>query len=278
MIKLIASDMDGTFLNNKGTYDKEHFDFLFPKMKEKGIQFVAASGNRMERLHTIFTGKEHDIDYVAENGALVIDKGETLIRQVMVADDVDAILAFFAGHEKDYRIMLSGKDTSYTHKDSSFIVPDLPGFAIDEKEMREFFNNITFLNDFSKRPQDDITKVTLMVQPSKVEEITKNFNQTFKGKFSAVSSGFGAIDIIQNGIHKAWGLDQLMTKYHISRQEIITFGDGGNDIEMLKFAKYSFAMENAPEYVKGAANYEAPSNNESGVLQVIEKVLSGDIS
>lgn len=54
MIKLIVSDMDGTFLNPKGVYDKERFQKLLDKMTEKGISFVVASGNRMDRLNAIF--------------------------------------------------------------------------------------------------------------------------------------------------------------------------------------------------------------------------------
>lgn len=49
----------------------------------------------------------------------------------------------------------------------------------------------------------------------------------------------------------------------------MVFGDGGNDIEMLKLAKYSFAMANAPQEIKSIAHYEAPSNQENGVLQIL---------
>ena len=52
------------------------------------------------------------------------------------------------------------------------------------------------------------------------------------------------------------------------------YSDGGNDIEMLKLAKYSYAMANAPKNVKAAANYQAKSNDESGVLDVIDNYLA----
>ena len=73
MIKLIVSDMDGTFLNPKGVYDKERFQKLLDKMTEKDISFVVASDNRMDRLNAVFSGISGNIDFVAENGALVID-------------------------------------------------------------------------------------------------------------------------------------------------------------------------------------------------------------
>lgn len=54
MIKLIASDMDGTFLNPQGNYDKRKFQDLLRQLTERNILFVVASGNRMERLRQIF--------------------------------------------------------------------------------------------------------------------------------------------------------------------------------------------------------------------------------
>ncbi|WP_250318934.1 HAD hydrolase family protein [Streptococcus lutetiensis] len=53
----------------------------------------------------------------------------------------------------------------------------------------------------------------------------------------------------------------------------MTFGDGDNDIAMLRLAKYSYVMENASEAVKAAANFIAPPNAKSGVFQVIEQYL-----
>lgn len=56
-------------------------------------------------------------------------------------------------------------------------------------------------------------------------------------------------------------------------EEVVTFGDGGNDVEMLQYAGYGFAMANAPEHIKKIAKYQADSNNDSGVLNVIDKIL-----
>lgn len=95
MIKLIASDMDGTFLNPQGRYDKERFQQLLDQLTEKNIPFVVASGNRLERLTTIFSDISGNIDYVAENGALVIDKGRVLEQKALSEHLVDAVIDFF---------------------------------------------------------------------------------------------------------------------------------------------------------------------------------------
>ncbi len=53
-IKLIAVDMDGTFLSEAGNYDRERFKKQYIKMKEKDIKFVVASGNQYYQLHSFF--------------------------------------------------------------------------------------------------------------------------------------------------------------------------------------------------------------------------------
>ena len=70
MIKLIAVDMDGTFLNSKSKYNEVRFKKIHDLLNKKGIHFVVASGNQYYQLKDFFTNY-NDIDYVAENGALI---------------------------------------------------------------------------------------------------------------------------------------------------------------------------------------------------------------
>ncbi len=75
------------------------------------------------------------------------------------------------------------------------------------------------------------------------------------------------------GVHKANRLRILQQRWGIEDHEVVAFGDSGNDIEMLQHAGFGFAMANAREDVKAVARYQAPHNNEEGVLQIIDKVL-----
>ena len=274
MIKLIASDMDGTFLNPQGTYDKVRFQRILDQLSEKNITFVVASGNRLERLTNIFSGISGNIDYVAENGALVIDKGDILAQKAMPSHLVDAVVDFFADNLRDYRVILSGVKASYVLEGTVF---ESEAYAISEADLHQFFSNLVFLEDFAKRPSDHIVKITMMVDLNDVDSVTRRFNQEFHGDLRAVSSGYGAVDIIQTGIHKAWGLQALMTKYNITPDEVAAFGDGGNDIEMLRLASHSFAVANAPQEIKDIARYTISSNAQDSVLDTIEKIIVGEI-
>ncbi len=274
MIKLIASDMDGTFLNPQGTYDKVRFQRILDQLSEKNITFVVASGNRLERLTNIFSGISGNIDYVAENGALVIDKGGILAQKAMPNHLVDAVVDFFADNLREYRVILSGVKASYVLEGTVF---ESEAYAISEADLHQFFSNFVFLEDFAKHPNDHIVKITMMVDLNDIDHVTRRFNQEFHGDLRAVSSGYGAVDIIQTGIHKAWGLQALMTKYNITPAEVAAFGDGGNDIEMLKLANYSFAVANAPQEIKDIARYTISSNAQDSVLDTIEKIITGEI-
>ena len=93
------------------------------------------------------------------------------------------------------------------------------------------------------------------------------------GEMIPVSSGHGDIDLIIPGVHKAFGLAKLSDKWGINPAEIAAFGDSGNDIEMLKYAGESFAVDNAQEKVKQASNEIIGSNNQESVLDKIELLL-----
>lgn len=92
-------------------------------------------------------------------------------------------------------------------------------------------------------------------------------------KVEPTTSGHGSIDLIVPGCHKASGLKRLVERWGISPEQCAAFGDGGNDIEMLSYCDYGYAMENAPENVKCAAKFVGHSNEENGVLAVLEQLF-----
>src|SRR3712207_18954 len=76
MIDAIAVDMDGTFLNEHGTYDHGWFQTILPQLEDAGIQFVVASGNPHYQLRQQFAEVAHRIMMVAENGGEILINGQ----------------------------------------------------------------------------------------------------------------------------------------------------------------------------------------------------------
>lgn len=272
-VRLIATDMDGTFLDGQGSFDRERFSKVLEKLEEKHIPFVIASGNGMGRLLQLCQGFEDRLIFVADNGAHVYQNGKTVIRQAIQQEEITAVLEFFQGRWADVCLMLSNDRNIYMQAGAGmpFAGTDLP---IESAQMVAFQNRVTYLDDLSAYPNfEPIYKVGLWVPEARVESITEEFNQAFQGRLTAVTSGYGSIDILPEGIHKAWGLEQILTGLDIEPEQVMAFGDSDNDIELLSYVGYSYAMENATDKVKAVAKYMAPSHLEAGVLQVIEEYI-----
>lgn len=102
------------------------------------------------------------------------------------------------------------------------------------------------------------------------------FNLKHQNQISAFASANTAIDINVQGINKGAGLKRLLAKMNMTGNDLIAFGDGGNDIDILDFAKYSYAMANGMSKVKEHAKFIAPANTENGVFKVLEKYLADE--
>ncbi|HEP1818300.1 TPA: HAD family hydrolase [Streptococcus suis] len=272
-VRLIATDMDGTFLDGQGSFDRERFSRILDQLEQKKIPFVIASGNGIGRLLQLCQGFEHRLIFVADNGAHIYHQGKTLIRRTIQQEEIIAVLDYFKDRWADVCLMLSNEENIYMQSGAGmpFVGTDLP---IEPAQMAAFQNRVTYLDDLSAYPvSESIHKVGLWVPEARVDKITEAFNQAFHGQLVAVTSGYGSIDILPEGIHKAWGLEQVLTNLAITPDQVIAFGDSDNDIELLSYVGYSYAMENATYKVKAVAKNMAPSHLEAGVLQVLEELF-----
>ena len=261
-IKVIATDMDGTFLTDSKTYDRRLFDQLFSKFQEEDIKFVAASGNQYRQIIKQFPQCRDKMTFVAENGGHIIDKGEVLQEEFVSLEAVSTLIDFIEEKYPDTIINLAGKLSSYLPKDT-------PEEA--KEALKYYLPVLNYLDTLHPIPEDDFFKVTLLVKDELTYIVQEEINDLFaEYNLTATSSGFGCLDIIPSHIHKGTSLAFLLDYWGYSSENLIAFGDGGNDIEMLKLAKYSFAMGNAPKNIKQFASHQAPSNQDSGVLHVLE--------
>ncbi|MGT2911944.1 HAD-IIB family hydrolase [Streptococcus cameli] len=119
MIKLIATDMDGTFLDKSGRYDKKRLKTLLEQCKEKGIYFVVASGRCLLSIKELFAEFQEEIIFLAENGGVVEYRGEILYEETMPRETylriVGAIQA--SQFQNTNTVHLSGKKASYVYTD-----------------------------------------------------------------------------------------------------------------------------------------------------------------
>lgn len=262
-IKLVATDIDGTFMRSDYTYDRKKFRKILENMKKAGCRFVVASGNQYYQLRDLFPECADEISFVAENGAFVTDGTEPVFAADMGKENVNAIIDVCREYPEISNV-LCGKNSAYCQLGSV----SQEFFELTAK----YYHRLKWVTDL-KKVDDQILKFAPTVPEEKTWEYYQMFCERLKGKAEPTTSGHGSIDLIVPGCHKASGIQRLTKRWGIRPEECAAFGDGENDLEMLKYCGLSYAMQNAPESVKKAAKYGCPSNEEDGVLTILEQLF-----
>lgn len=265
-IKLIAVDMDGTFLSDAKTYNRPRFLAQYQRMREQNIRFVVASGNQYYQLISFFPEIAHQIAFVAENGGWVVSGNEDVFNCQLPVHHFNAVVDHLQTLP-NIEIIACGKRSAYTLNRYNDALKTVAA---------KYYHRLELVDDFNHL-DDTILKFGLNVPDSLIPEIQPKLHATLGDMVTAVATGYGSIDLIIPGVHKANGLRILQQRWGIEDHEVVAFGDSGKDIEMLQHAGFGFAMANAREDVKAVARYQAPHNNEEGVLQIIDKVLDREV-
>ena len=241
MIKLIASDMDGTLLNSNKQLSPSLYGIL-KKLNDKGIVFVAISGREIFSLKEIFKDVEEDIVYASNNGNYITYKDEVIFENYIEHNMVYKVAKIIRKKAK-YNTIYCSKDTVY----SESIIPCIVG--------KKWKLKVKYVRDITK-VEDKILKIT-----------------TFGNeKLMITKSGSTCFDICKLGGTKKQGINILQKRFNVGYNETMVFGDHMNDLEMMSSAYYSYAMENAEEEVKKNARFIAETNDDDGVIKAIKEV------
>ncbi|AHM73549.1 Cof-type HAD-IIB family hydrolase [Yersinia hibernica] len=262
-IKIVAVDMDGTFLNDQMSYDRKRFSAQYAQLKNNGIKFVVASGNQYYQLISFFPDIAHEIAFVAENGAYVSNENTEIFCGALSDKNRDKVLKILLPIPY-LDIIVCGKNGAHmlSSSDNAFFTT-----------MSKYYHRLDIVDDFNQIDEPAF-KFAISLPNEKLAAFMQFIEAELAGIVTPVSSGHGSVDLIIPGVHKANGIKLLQNIWGVQDEEVVTFGDGGNDVEMLQHAGFGFAMANAPDRIKEIAQYQADSNNDSGVLNVIDKILN----
>lgn len=257
MIKLVASDLDGTLLLNGAQSLPEELFPLIKKLKEFGILFVAASGRQYANMKRMFAPVADEMAFISENGGLAVQNEKVLYQDSfppeLVREIVEAIY-----DRKDAEFTCSTKDFYY-------ILPKTEHF-------RDLMVNVVKNNCRDISSFDEITEPCMKVAVYEREGIQEDSIRYWQGRFgdkcTVVTSGFAWVDFIPFETNKARGLKAYQKLLGIRPEECIVFGDEYNDIAMLESVPYSFAMSHAKPGVQKAASYQTES-----VERILEKLI-----
>ena len=269
-IRVIATDMDGTLLDPKGQLDLPRLEKILDKLDQCDIRFVIATGNEVHRMRQLLGHLADRVVLVVANGARIFENNELIQAQTWDDAIVDRALAHFKGRECQDQFVVTAMNGGFVKKGTVFT--ELDKFMTPEM-IEKLYQRMNFVDEFDPNLFGGVLKMSMVVGEERSDSVLQEINDLFDGHVRAVSSGYGCIDILQDGIHKAWGLVELLKRWNLKPEQIIAFGDSENDIEMLELAGISYAMENAEEAVKRVATKVAPANSQAGVYKVLENWL-----
>lgn len=258
MVKLIVTDLDGTFLNSEGEAPPSFFP-LYKQLKEKGILFCAASGRQFASIASHFAEIKDEMAIIAENGGIVWYKGELLFENALPREGVLKVIKA-AAQVPDVVVMLCGKQYAYMRSDTD---PYL------ELKARHYYSSVKMVSSL-EGVEEPILKIAIYSKQKASEQLYPAL-MPLENELRVVVSGNNWVDVMNLNINKGEGLKILQRKTNILPSETMAFGDYHNDLEMITASKYSFAMQNAEPAIKQAAKYITQgTNNQAGVVLAIK--------
>lgn len=243
MIKLVASDIDGTLLpeGNK-KINPEIYDIIL-ELKKHGIHFVVASGRQLESQQLLFAPVANEISYISENGAICQLYGK---RYVISEFDRDFAMRIIEELDKrpECKAAISTPSTQYIKSgDDDFY-----------KHMTTHLKYHITAIDSLKDIDEPIVKIAFLDTVNN-EESYKHFTQLFGKEITIVNAGNMWIDFVPFESNKGTALKFVLEQLNLTPAEAICFGDQQNDIEMLEYTETSYVMAHSkPDVQKHATN------------------------
>ncbi|MCI5774449.1 MAG: Cof-type HAD-IIB family hydrolase [Erysipelotrichaceae bacterium] len=251
MIKAIFFDVDGTLMSHKTSLiPKSTLNSLF-KLKQKNIKVFLATGRHMLELsqlplyHFPFDG------YALLNGQLTLDEHKQLISSNPLCYEAvnkvipifnDKIIPISIVEEKRLYINFINEYVEIAQKSISSSAP-----PIDIYKGNDIYQLTVFTNN-----KDDIELITHLPNCKMIQWHDQSY------------------DVISASGDKTSGIKSLLNHFNISQNDIMAFGDGENDIEMLQYAKIGIAMGNAKQKVKSSADFITKDIDEDGIEYALQ--------
>lgn len=264
MYKLIAVDMDQTLLTQDKKITSNTLSVL-NEARSKGIKIVLATGRPFEGIIKYIKqlGTYDDNNYsIVYNGAEIVNNfsRNTIAEQFINGKNLHEIY--------DLSRKFNTSLNSYTIS-GECITPQINQYSMLESKINDI--KIKEIDFYKIKDNEPIIKAVLTEEPSILDLAFKNMPKYLYDKYCIVRSDPHFLEFLKKNANKGTGLELLAKKLGIKQEEIMSFGDAGNDTNMVKYAGMGVAMGNAFDEVKKAANFVTLTNNEDGVAYAVKK-------
>ncbi|AAK76816.1 hypothetical protein BJV85_003914 [Clostridium acetobutylicum] len=277
-VKVIIMDIDGTLTTSKKIISEKTKKAL-KKAQELGAVLILASGRPTSGLMDFAKELEMDKNHgllVSFNGARVVDceTNKILFNETMSIDQGQAVLE----HMKKFEVkpMIDKGDYMYVNDvfDNEIQYKGEP-FNIIQYESRNNKFKLCEKHDLAAFADYPLNKILTAGEPEYLKKHYKEMMEPFKESLNCMFTADFYFEFTAEGIDKAKALDTVLIPMGYKKEEMIAFGDGHNDISMVKYAGIGVAMDNAVQELKNAADEVTLSNEEDGIAYTLSKYMKG---
>ncbi len=270
-MKLIAVDLDGTLLDRDHVTIPEKNVSALRAARAIGVKVAVATGRSWSLVRNT-VAPLGGLDYViSANGAAVLEvsTGRWLLQTGFPCETAGKLIDFLEERKIPFEFYCEGEN--YVRTGSLEGLPPeamlSDGFAAAYQTVTTFVPDLKAALAGRRVEKFDV----FYVPPDRAEAVRAGLWEIAPMEISnALATN---LEFTPTGVNKGTALQALARSLDLVPDEVMAFGDAGNDLEMLQWAGWSFAMENGADAAKAAARYLAPPNYEGGVGQMVERYV-----
>lgn len=288
MIQLIASDMDGTLLNEKMEISKENIAAI-KKAQAAGIKFMVATGRSIEEAMPILKAAGITCQFITSNGAQIFDEdGQNISTVGIERDGLRQVVAILRRHQLYFELFTDqGGFTENSEarlttvaqwlKSTSPTLSEAQALDIAKAHMTTLpIHDVANFDEVLANTSLMILKVFVMANIDTPSLLSAKAELLKISGLSITSSGANNIEVNHCDAQKGQALTKVADKLGIPLTAVAALGDNFNDVSMINAAGVGIAMGNAETDVKAIASYTTLSNIENGVALAVEKLVTGE--
>lgn len=264
--QMLVLDIDGTLINSKKEISPATKEALI-NIQEQGLIIVLASGRPTQGIRLIAEQIQLGRfgNYILSyNGAKIINcgTGEVIFRKILPNEVIPQLYDEAIRHNVGI----------LTYNNDCIIAGTKPdGYMIIESNINGI--PIIEVDDFKTYVTFDIPKCLMTGLPTHLEKVEKILKSKYNNYLNIYRSEPFFLEVMPQNIDKANSLSKLLGSLSLTADQMICCGDGFNDISMIEYAGLGIAMQNAQELVKDVSDYVTNSNDEDGILHVINRFI-----
>lgn len=262
--KIIFSDLDGTLLNSKHILPQRTKQKIRELINE-GVRFVPVSGRIPEAIFPYAREIGVKMPVSAYSGALTLDENEKSLSSIKFSYELASEILSLLKQRWPFIL-------TTVYLDNSWYVEDISSPKIIEESLITNVKPVETRFAKEERLRGGIHKILGMCAPEEGEAAEKLLSEKYP-QLSVCRSSEVFLEIMHKDAKKSTALNVLCQKFSLKPQEAVAFGDNFNDIDMLTAAGLGVAMANSPQEVKKHAGIVTLSNDEEGLLHILNRIF-----